>query len=909
MARLRAGGFTSALVLFLAVLVVSFPGVFLPGQTLFSNDGPLGQLMAQCHQLPGRFAGCWQDLNNVGFNGGAAAPSISFGLQWLLGPLWFSKTYAILSLLILGLGAWCFFRQSKLSPLACMLGGLAIMLNSTFFSVACWGVGAHDIAAGMCFLALAALANPEAGQFWLRAILAGMALGMGVTEGADIGAIFSVYAAAFIVYQAWIIEGSRLKNLAAGLGRLVLVTACAGFLAAQSIQGLVATSIHGVAGTGQDTQTKMQHWNWATQWSLPRSEALNLVVPGLFGYRMDTENGGVYWGTMGRDPDWDTYFANGQQGTPPTGFFRFSGGGNYVGGLVILVAIWTAAQALRRKNSVFSLPRRKWLWFWLGVAVVSLLLAFGRFAPFYKLFYALPYVSTIRNPVKFLYLFSFAMVVLFAFGVDGLSRQHMQPATGRFQVPWAGLQSWWKQAGKFEKYWVYACGLAVQAGLLGWWIYARHHEELVEYLQTAKTGASPEAVANFSIQHAGWFAAAFFLAAGLMVLILSGFFAGRRAASGGVCLALLLAGDLVLANHPWVIYWDYHDKYASNPVVDYLKDKPYEHRVVMAPVSLPRNLVMFSKLYQIEWMQHQFPYYNIQSFETVEMPRMPADFAAFKTTINETNGASPWFLLTRGWQLTATRFVFGPANLGEFLGRQTNFGSSPFEVITRLDLANKAGIFKPKGLDEMTVVLMNNGPLALFDFPRALPRAKLYSQWQIETNNAEVLKKVFEPAFDPVKSVFVAGNVPPSSATGTDAGTVEIIHYASQEIDLKANAAQSSVLLLNDHFDPDWKVFVDGQRAELLRCNFLMRGVYLTSGSHQVDFKFQPSVKWLYVSLTGVATALLAIVIFIILARKNHVAVAPVPEVVTRPIPTAPIKASSNPTGRKASTGSRVTKR
>ncbi len=73
-----------------------------------------------------------------------------------------------------------------------MLGGLAIMLNSTFLGRPSLGVGAHDIAAGMCLLALAALANPEAGQFWLRAILAGMALGMGVTEGADIGAIFSV---------------------------------------------------------------------------------------------------------------------------------------------------------------------------------------------------------------------------------------------------------------------------------------------------------------------------------------------------------------------------------------------------------------------------------------------------------------------------------------------------------------------------------------------------------------------------------------------------------------------------------------------------------------------------------------------------------------------------------------------
>jgi len=35
-----------------------------------------------------------------------------------------------------------------------------------------------------------------------------------------------------------------------------------------------------------------------------------------------------------------------------------------------------------------------------------------------------------------------------------------------------------------------------------------------------------------------------------------------------------------------------------------------------------------------------------------------------------------------------------------------------------------------------------------------------------------------------------------------------------------------------------WQVFVNGKPAELLRCNFIMRGVYLTPGAHTVEFKF-----------------------------------------------------------------------
>src|SRR5579871_5824280 len=137
--KASGGGFGKVLLLFLGVLCVLFYGVFLPGGILFSNDGPLSQAVAQCHQLPSRFFGCWDDLISLGLRAGPAPPDISLGLRWALGPVLFSKFYALISLLLLGLSAWYFFRQSRLNPTACVLGGLAATLNSTFFSVACWG--------------------------------------------------------------------------------------------------------------------------------------------------------------------------------------------------------------------------------------------------------------------------------------------------------------------------------------------------------------------------------------------------------------------------------------------------------------------------------------------------------------------------------------------------------------------------------------------------------------------------------------------------------------------------------------------------------------------------------------------------------------------------------------------------
>ena len=46
---------------------------------------------------------------------------------------------------------------------------------------------------------------------------------------------------------------------------------------------------------------------------------------------------------------------------------------------------------------------------------------------------------------------------------------------------------------------------------------------------------------------------------------------------------------------------------------------------------------------------------------------------------------------------------------------------------------------------------------------------------------------------------------------------------------------------------------MDGKPAPVLRCNYIMRGVYLTPGRHRVEFRFQPQQTALYISLTGLA--------------------------------------------------------
>jgi hypothetical protein len=844
-----------------ALLCLLFREGLLPGRTVFSNDGPLGAISSQAASLPSAFRGYWQDLNWLGTAGPSAPPDITQGLDLVSGPLLFSKLYAPFALLFLGLSAWLCFRQWKLSPTACILGSIAAALNSDFFSTACWGVASQPLSFGCDFLALAALADQTSPKRWVRVALAGFAVGLGVMEAFDIGAIFSIVVAAFVVYQALAGEGTMANRLTAGIVRLAVVAAFAAFIAISAVSTLVSTQIQGVAGMGQDAGSRAQRWDEATMWSMPKAEALSMIVPGLFGFRMDTPEGGNYWGRCGRDPAWDRYFASGKQGPPPNGFIRYGGGGIYTGVLVALVALWTVLQAFRKQNSVFSLAERKLLWFWTGVALLCVLVGFGRYAPFYQLFYALPFASTMRSPSKFFHVVEWMLVILFAYGVHGLSRSWSAAPALATRGLSAQLRGWWAKGSVFDKNWVRGSALALAASLMGWLIYSKSQERLVAYLQVVRFDPTmAEAIASFSIRQVGWFVLYLGLALGLLAVSLSGYFNGRRTRLGGILLGLLLLADLGRANVPWVVTWNWVQKYTTNPVMDFLREKSYEHRVAVLPFRAPQQLALFNQLYDIEWKQQLFQYYNIQSLDVIMMPRAPVDYVAFESALFFDGTTNTLHHLTRRWQLTNTRYLLGAAGFLEVLNQEVDPVQRRFRFATRFDITAKPGIPNPTGLDELTAVIKPDGQYAVFDFTGALPRAKLYANWQVSTNDQATMTRLASAGFDPAQTVLVADPLPapsPGSVTNQNAGIVEFTSYAPKRIVLRAQADCPAVLLLSDRYNSNWKVSVDGKPEKLLRCNYLMRGVQVAPGQHVIEFDFAPPIGSLYVSLTAVALGLM----------------------------------------------------
>jgi hypothetical protein len=122
------------------------------------------------------------------------------------------------------------------------------------------------------------------------------------------------------------------------------------------------------------------------------------------------------------------------------------------------------------------------------------------------------------------------------------------------------------------------------------------------------------------------------------------------------------------------------------------------------------------------------------------------------------------------------------------------------------------------------------------------------------------LQTLTAPQWDPAQSVLVSSNTsvpPPPAVPGTDPGIVSIASYAPADIKLKASARTPAVHLYNDRFADEWRVWVDGKESPLLRCNYIMRGVFLSAGEHAVEFRFRPSVTPLYITLFAFAVGIL----------------------------------------------------
>ncbi len=795
----------------LGLTLLVFRQVLVPGQFLFTSDDNIGSLLLRQQWLPQAWWGGWSDQELLG------QPSLMFFnltnlLLFVFPAGFFNNWINAFDLAVGSFFLYLYLRGRGLAWPACVLGVLtAYWVGSNLTLVYAGHIGKFGILLWVpCFLWLTDSAIRKSSVS--RAMLAGGALGAMFLEQADVAFFFALALGPYALFAWWRTHGLTWTTGARILGPLFLT---AFLLAVHPLLGGYRSAVEGVAAVQQDEQAK---WEFITQWSWPPEESIDFIAPGYTGWRSG-EPTGPYTGRMGRSPGWEE---TGQ------GFRNFKLENQYLGAIPLLFAVAAVYAAMRRRHA-----DRKEIAFWGVVTVVALLLAFGKYFPLYTLFYQLPFVSSIRNPNKFLQLFQFALAICTAYGVEACWA-HTTAGTRRINSPVDWRPVWYGALALagillFASFSAMARSDRIAAALQAEWGH---------YASTIAANRVP------ALLHGGVMT----VVAAVGLFLLTRTRTTRRMAWITVIalIAVMVLDVIWLARH--YVKTIATGSMATHPVVEAIQAAPDGSRVA---------LVTQEGFYN-QWLSVLFPYHGIKTVNVSQMPRMPVDYERYLNAV----GRHP----LRHWALGGVGWVLAPAEVwGQIAADPGLRGQFDLQLAYAVVHGNGGVRISPTPEPRP-------GSHVLLHYTAPSPRYALVAGWEI-LDDATALRRLAAPDFVPFDRIMIAAGQdtaawPSPNRRGLN-GEVQRVDYRPGYVHLNVTAEYPSILRVADKHDPDWQVEVNGHPAPLLRVDYLVQGVYLDAGQHEVILRYAPPITTLWVQVAGMSLVWLALLLAI-RNRFNH---------------------------------------
>ncbi|WP_341835860.1 YfhO family protein [Chitinophaga pollutisoli] len=84
---------------------------------------------------------------------------------------------------------------------------------------------------------------------------------------------------------------------------------------------------------------------------------------------------------------------------------------------------------------------------------------------------------------------------------------------------------------------------------------------------------------------------------------------------------------------------------------------------------------------------------------------------------------------------------------------------------------------------------------------------------------------------------------------------IRLTRYGLNELQYKSNNSRAGLAVFSDIYYPaGWKLFIDGQEAEIIRANYLLRAAKIPAGQHDIVMKFEPRSYYLGNKITGISS-------------------------------------------------------
>jgi len=123
-------------------------------------------------------------------------------------------------------------------------------------------------------------------------------------------------------------------------------------------------------------------------------------------------------------------------------------------------------------------------------------------------------------------------------------------------------------------------------------------------------------------------------------------------------------------------------------------------------------------------------------------------------------------------------------------------------------------------------------------------RLQLIGSYRLETDRAAVLHAMAEPSFDPKRQVILERAPHPVPAAVAAPGRAAIVREGTDFIDIAADLAAPSILLITDAWAAGWhaRPLEDGAQAryELVPADYALRAIALDKGKHHLRVEYAP---------------------------------------------------------------------
>ena len=95
--------------------------------------------------------------------------------------------------------------------------------------------------------------------------------------------------------------------------------------------------------------------------------------------------------------------------------------------------------------------------------------------------------------------------------------------------------------------------------------------------------------------------------------------------------------------------------------------------------------------------------------------------------------------------------------------------------------------------------------------------------------------------------------------------SVELTSYEANRLAYKVRSKQGGVVVFSEIYYPGWTCTIDGQPTDIVRANYVLRGIKVPAGEHEVVMTFDPQTVHITEAIAYSALAVLAVMLLALL--------------------------------------------